>query len=194
MSLKAPVDRLRFILAPSSADRTTLSASHAESQSTVVELSHHGRGVCQRPAGGRRRPVRLPAAGRRLGLEQRRARGRRRADAPDRHAVRPEADGADAVRRCAAPSRPPGGIDTLVNTHANGDHCYGNQLVADARIVASERTASEMAELPATAMAALVEQAPKHGRAGRVLPALLRRLRLRRNRAGAPATSASAAS
>ena len=20
-------------------------------------------------------------------------------------------------------------IDTLVNTHANGDHCYGNQLV-----------------------------------------------------------------
>ena len=24
-------------------------------------------------------------------------------------------------------------IDTLVNTHANGDHCYGNQLVGDAR-------------------------------------------------------------
>ena len=23
-------------------------------------------------------------------------------------------------------------IDTLVNTHANGDHCYGNQLVGDA--------------------------------------------------------------
>src|SRR5882757_4274428 len=35
-------------------------------------------------------------------------------------------------------------IDTLVNTHANGDHCYGNQLVAGARIVASERTAEEM--------------------------------------------------
>ena len=57
-------------------------------------------------------------------------------------------------------------IDTLVNTHANGDHCYGNQLVAGARIVASERTAVEMAELPPAAMAALVEQAPKMGRVG----------------------------
>ena len=35
-------------------------------------------------------------------------------------------------------------IDTLVNTHANGDHCFGNQLVSGARIVASERTAAEM--------------------------------------------------
>src|SRR6266852_5110697 len=26
-----------------------------------------------------------------------------------------------------------GRIDTLGNTHANGDHCYGNQLVADAQ-------------------------------------------------------------
>jgi cyclase len=57
-------------------------------------------------------------------------------------------------------------IDTLVNTHANGDHCYGNQLVGDARIVASERTATEMAELPATAMAALVKQAPQMGELG----------------------------
>src|ERR1700732_3830295 len=57
-------------------------------------------------------------------------------------------------------------IDTVVNTHANGDHCYGNQLAADARIVASERTASEMAELPATAMAALVKQAPEMGALG----------------------------
>jgi cyclase len=28
-------------------------------------------------------------------------------------------------------------IDTLVNTHANGDHCHGNRLVDGARIVAS---------------------------------------------------------
>ena len=28
-------------------------------------------------------------------------------------------------------------IDMLVNTHANGDHCYGNQLVGEARIIAS---------------------------------------------------------
>jgi cyclase len=57
-------------------------------------------------------------------------------------------------------------IDTLVNTHANGDHCYGNQLVGGARIVASERTAAEMTELPPAAMAALVEQAPAMGEVG----------------------------
>src|SRR5580692_10529227 len=50
-------------------------------------------------------------------------------------------------------------IDTLLNTHANGDHCYGNQLVSGARIVATERTAAEMLELPPSAMANLVEQA-----------------------------------
>ena len=57
-------------------------------------------------------------------------------------------------------------IDTLVNTHANGDHCYGNQLVEGARIVASERTAAEMPELPPAAMAALLEQAPAMGELG----------------------------
>lgn len=57
-------------------------------------------------------------------------------------------------------------IGTLVNTHANGDHCYGNQLLAGARIVASERTAAEMSELPPAAMASLVEQAPAMGELG----------------------------
>jgi cyclase len=57
-------------------------------------------------------------------------------------------------------------IDTLVNTHANGDHCYGNQLVDGARIVASERTAAEMGELPPAVMAALLEQAPALGELG----------------------------
>jgi cyclase len=57
-------------------------------------------------------------------------------------------------------------IDTLVNTHANGDHCYGNQLVDGARIVASERTAAEMSELPPAAMVALLEQAPAMGETG----------------------------
>jgi cyclase len=57
-------------------------------------------------------------------------------------------------------------IDTLVNTHANGDHCYGNQLVGGARIVATERTSAEMAELPPAAMAALIEQAPNMGALG----------------------------
>jgi glyoxylase-like metal-dependent hydrolase (beta-lactamase superfamily II) len=57
-------------------------------------------------------------------------------------------------------------IETLLNTHANGDHCYGNQLLAGARIVASERTAAEMGELPPAALAALVEQAPNMGALG----------------------------
>jgi glyoxylase-like metal-dependent hydrolase (beta-lactamase superfamily II) len=57
-------------------------------------------------------------------------------------------------------------VQTLVNTHANGDHCYGNQLLGDARIIASERTAAEMLELPASAMAQLVGQAPNMGDLG----------------------------
>jgi glyoxylase-like metal-dependent hydrolase (beta-lactamase superfamily II) len=57
-------------------------------------------------------------------------------------------------------------IEMLVNTHANGDHCYGNQLVAGARIIASEQTAAEMPELPPAAMHALVEQAPQMGELG----------------------------
>lgn len=36
-------------------------------------------------------------------------------------------------------------ISTLVNTHANGDHTYGNQLVTGAEVIASEATAEEMA-------------------------------------------------
>jgi cyclase len=57
-------------------------------------------------------------------------------------------------------------IGTLVNTHANGDHCYGNQLIGSARIVASERAAAEMADFPPATMVALVEQAPNMGKLG----------------------------
>ncbi|MGW3283461.1 MBL fold metallo-hydrolase [Streptomyces sp. NPDC001002] len=35
-------------------------------------------------------------------------------------------------------------IRTVVNTHANGDHWFGNELVADAEIIASRATAEEM--------------------------------------------------
>jgi cyclase len=69
----------------------------------------------------------------------------------------------EAMRRAVPASAR---IDTLVNTHANGDHCYGNQLLAGARIVASERTVAEMGELPPSAMAALVRQAPAMGELG----------------------------
>ena len=52
-------------------------------------------------------------------------------------------------------------IATLVNTHANGDHCYGNELVGGAQvvggaeIVASAATAEEMGDVPPATMAAL---------------------------------------
>jgi len=57
-------------------------------------------------------------------------------------------------------------IDQVVNTHANGDHCYGNQLVADAQIIASRRTAEEMNDMPPEHMAFLLKQAPQLGKIG----------------------------
>jgi glyoxylase-like metal-dependent hydrolase (beta-lactamase superfamily II) len=50
-------------------------------------------------------------------------------------------------------------VDTVVNTHANGDHCYGNGEVtrrfADVEIVASSACAEEMGEVPPAMLAAL---------------------------------------
>jgi cyclase len=57
-------------------------------------------------------------------------------------------------------------IGTLVNTHANGDHCYGNQLVAGARIVTSRASAEEMDELPPAAMARIMDNAAALGPGG----------------------------
>jgi cyclase len=47
-------------------------------------------------------------------------------------------------------------IDTVVNTHANGDHCWGNQLLEGAEIVSSRAAADEMRELKPGMMHALV--------------------------------------
>jgi glyoxylase-like metal-dependent hydrolase (beta-lactamase superfamily II) len=57
-------------------------------------------------------------------------------------------------------------IDVLVNTHANGDHCYGNELVGDAVIVASKASAEEMDALPPEALAQLMKSAGDLGEAG----------------------------
>ena len=46
-------------------------------------------------------------------------------------------------------------VVTVVNTHANGDHCYGNERVANAEIIASKSAAEEMAHVPPAMLAAL---------------------------------------
>ncbi|HZU65661.1 MAG TPA: MBL fold metallo-hydrolase [Ktedonobacteraceae bacterium] len=58
-------------------------------------------------------------------------------------------------------------IDIVVNTHANGDHCFGNQLVADAQIIASARTAEEMIEgVKPQLLAMVVKQGAQLGPTG----------------------------
>jgi cyclase len=59
----------------------------------------------------------------------------------------------DAMRRCTPAAD---NIGTVINTHANGDHCWGNQLVAGAEIVASRRAAAQMREVSPALMKTLV--------------------------------------
>jgi glyoxylase-like metal-dependent hydrolase (beta-lactamase superfamily II) len=61
-------------------------------------------------------------------------------------------------------------IRTVVNTHANGDHCWGNQLVREAEIVASRACRDEMGALQPSMLAALAT-AGGLGRAGEYLKA-----------------------
>lgn len=58
-------------------------------------------------------------------------------------------------------------IDMVVNTHANGDHCWGNELVAGAQIIASARTAEEMITgVSPVQLAMLLKNAPDMGQLG----------------------------
>ena len=63
-------------------------------------------------------------------------------------------------------------IGTVVNTHANGDHCYGNQLVGGATIVASRACAEEMPHTPPSTLAAMVDAAPRLGAVGEYVQAI----------------------
>ncbi|HEX7669081.1 MAG TPA: MBL fold metallo-hydrolase [Polyangiaceae bacterium] len=74
-------------------------------------------------------------------------------------------------------------IGTLVNTHANGDHCWGNALIENAKIISSRAAAAEMAELSPRVMAGLVSGARLVARAGRGTAGLRRLL----GRLGIPA-------
>jgi glyoxylase-like metal-dependent hydrolase (beta-lactamase superfamily II) len=60
-------------------------------------------------------------------------------------------------------------IKTLINTHANGDHCWGNQLVEGAEVITSRSSAEEMAEVPAAMLAQAMQMAPDMGALGAYL-------------------------
>jgi glyoxylase-like metal-dependent hydrolase (beta-lactamase superfamily II) len=57
-------------------------------------------------------------------------------------------------------------IGSVVNTHANGDHCFGNALVSDAQIIASRACAEEMVQLPPARLVELMRAAPDLGEIG----------------------------
>ncbi len=69
----------------------------------------------------------------------------------------------DAVPRAATK------IGTLVNTHHNGDHCYGNELVEGAEIVASLHAAEEMKREQPSVLANFMKAAPGLGLTGEYL-------------------------
>ena len=69
----------------------------------------------------------------------------------------------DEMRRAVPAAKD---IGTLVNTHANGDHCWGNELVKGAEIVASRAGAEEMEEVPAAMLAQIMRSAPNMGELG----------------------------
>lgn len=85
----------------------------------------------------------------------------------------------DTMRRAVPAAKR---IATVVNTHANGDHCWGNQLVADSNIIASRATAEEMRELSPRLMHVLVSTAG----AIRKLPSSVRRALTLLGRVGVP--------
>ena len=60
-------------------------------------------------------------------------------------------------------------IGRLVNTHSNGDHTFGNQLVKDAEIISSRACAEEMKERPAEELAAMQRNWRQLGEAGAFL-------------------------
>jgi cyclase len=60
-------------------------------------------------------------------------------------------------------------IDTLVNTHANGDHTFGNQLVSGARIIGTRACRDEMLERPAEGFRTLLSNWKQLGDAGAFL-------------------------
>lgn len=63
----------------------------------------------------------------------------------------------------------PAKIRTVFNTHHNGDHWYGNELIEGAEVVASEKAATAMAHERPEALAGMMKAAPNLGVTGEYL-------------------------
>jgi hypothetical protein len=57
-------------------------------------------------------------------------------------------------------------IGILVNTHADGDHTFGNQLVEGARIIATQGTVDDFARFDPAVVQKIVTNADQYGSAG----------------------------
>ena len=62
-----------------------------------------------------------------------------------------------------------GMIDTVVNTHANGDHTHGNGLCTKAEVIASESSAKEMEAFTPEMMQGFMDSADQLGEVGTYL-------------------------
>jgi glyoxylase-like metal-dependent hydrolase (beta-lactamase superfamily II) len=62
-----------------------------------------------------------------------------------------------------------GMIDTVVNTHANGDHTHGNGLCTKAEVIASESSAKEMEAFTPEMMQGFMDSADQLGEVGNYL-------------------------
>ncbi|WP_127105206.1 MBL fold metallo-hydrolase [Pararhodobacter zhoushanensis] len=69
----------------------------------------------------------------------------------------------DDMRRSIPATRQ---IDVLVNTHADGDHTFGNQLVEGARIITSQGTADEFSIIQPAVWQNIADNAAQFGAAG----------------------------
>jgi cyclase len=57
-------------------------------------------------------------------------------------------------------------IDTLVNTHSNGDHTFGNQLVKGARILTTNSVNDDMNHVPPNVLADMMDRWQESGEGG----------------------------
>jgi cyclase len=77
-------------------------------------------------------------------------------------------------------------ISTVINTHANGDHTYGNGLLPHAEIVASLASAQELARVPPSLLAEMMHNTSKMGATGAYLNRIFGEFEFENNALRAP--------